>query len=147
MYSKEHTYMPFVCSPFTLIWNDAGILEKSRILWPQISASVPVHMLTTCLLFILAFSLPIPPASHSSAVDITSCLLQPSFPPGQPPSVVFATPPPPQMNPTPQPRQVGLPTAHPPHSTPTAVDSAPLQKNKSPSHIGDSSSQVIKTDS
>ncbi|XP_029922171.1 eukaryotic translation initiation factor 4 gamma 1 isoform X3 [Myripristis murdjan] len=32
-------------------------------------------------------------------------LSQPSFPPGQPPSVVFATPPPPQMNPTPQPRQ------------------------------------------
>nr|XP_046244410.1 eukaryotic translation initiation factor 4 gamma 1-like isoform X2 [Scatophagus argus] len=31
-------------------------------------------------------------------------LSQPSFP-GQPPSVVFATPPPPQMNPTPQPRQ------------------------------------------
>ncbi|XP_053728460.1 eukaryotic translation initiation factor 4 gamma 1-like isoform X1 [Synchiropus splendidus] len=32
-------------------------------------------------------------------------LSQPSFPPGQPASVVFATPPPPQMNPTPQPRQ------------------------------------------
>ncbi|XP_044059610.1 eukaryotic translation initiation factor 4 gamma 1-like [Siniperca chuatsi] len=32
-------------------------------------------------------------------------LSQPSFPPGQPSSVVFATPPPPQMNPTPQPRQ------------------------------------------
>ncbi|KAM6933794.1 eukaryotic translation initiation factor 4 gamma 1-like [Xenentodon cancila] len=32
-------------------------------------------------------------------------LSQPSFPPGQPPSVVFATPPPPQMNPAPQPRQ------------------------------------------
>ncbi|XP_058489421.1 eukaryotic translation initiation factor 4 gamma 1-like isoform X2 [Solea solea] len=32
-------------------------------------------------------------------------LSQPSFPPGQPPSVVFATPPPPQMNPTPQARQ------------------------------------------
>uniref|UniRef100_A0A7N8XBS6 Eukaryotic translation initiation factor 4 gamma 1-like n=1 Tax=Mastacembelus armatus TaxID=205130 RepID=A0A7N8XBS6_9TELE len=32
-------------------------------------------------------------------------LSQPSFPPGQPPSVVFATPAPPQMNPTPQPRQ------------------------------------------
>ncbi|XP_029700293.1 eukaryotic translation initiation factor 4 gamma 1 isoform X1 [Takifugu rubripes] len=32
-------------------------------------------------------------------------LSQPSFPPGQPPSVVFATPPPPQMNPSAQPRQ------------------------------------------
>ncbi|XP_056229786.1 eukaryotic translation initiation factor 4 gamma 1-like isoform X2 [Seriola aureovittata] len=32
-------------------------------------------------------------------------LSQPSFPPGQPTSVVFATPPPPQMNPTPQTRQ------------------------------------------
>ncbi|XP_029026508.1 eukaryotic translation initiation factor 4 gamma 1-like [Betta splendens] len=32
-------------------------------------------------------------------------LSQPSFPPGQPPSVVFATSTPPQMNPTPQPRQ------------------------------------------
>lgn len=41
----------------------------------------------------------------------TSCLLQPSFPPGQPTSVVFATPPPPQMNPPPQPRQVGPPIA------------------------------------
>uniref|UniRef100_A0A665UCG0 Eukaryotic translation initiation factor 4 gamma 1 n=1 Tax=Echeneis naucrates TaxID=173247 RepID=A0A665UCG0_ECHNA len=37
-------------------------------------------------------------------------LSQSSFPPGQPPSVVFATPPPPQMNPTPQPRQVGWAT-------------------------------------
>nr|XP_020441839.1 eukaryotic translation initiation factor 4 gamma 1 [Monopterus albus] len=36
---------------------------------------------------------------------MTSYLLQPSFPPGQPPSVVFATPTPPQMNPTPQSRQ------------------------------------------
>ncbi|XP_024910633.1 eukaryotic translation initiation factor 4 gamma 1 [Cynoglossus semilaevis] len=32
-------------------------------------------------------------------------LSQPSFPPGQPASVVYANPPPPQMNPTPQPRQ------------------------------------------
>ncbi|KAM4589651.1 eukaryotic translation initiation factor 4 gamma 1-like isoform 1-T1 [Fundulus diaphanus] len=32
-------------------------------------------------------------------------LSQPPFPPGQPPSVVFASPAPPQMNPTPQPRQ------------------------------------------
>uniref|UniRef100_A0A672INK2 Eukaryotic translation initiation factor 4 gamma 1 n=1 Tax=Salarias fasciatus TaxID=181472 RepID=A0A672INK2_SALFA len=38
-------------------------------------------------------------------------LSQPSFPPGQPPSVVFATPQPPQMNPTQQPRQVGPPAA------------------------------------
>lgn len=43
--------------------------------------------------------------------DTTSCLLQPTFPPGQPTSVVFATPPPPQMNPPPQPRQVGPPAA------------------------------------
>lgn len=42
---------------------------------------------------------------------------QPSFPPGQPASVVYANPPPPQMNPTPQPRQVGPPkhtTTQPP---------------------------------
>lgn len=78
-------------------------------------------VLTTCALYILVFSLPLPPASYSSPVDITSCLLQPSFPPGQPPSVVFATPPPPQMNPTPQPRQVGPPTPHPPHSTTTPI--------------------------
>lgn len=37
----------------------------------------------------------------------TFCFLQPSFPPGQPTAVVFATPQPPQMNPPPQPRQVG----------------------------------------
>lgn len=83
----------------------------------------PMHLLTTCLLFILAFAHCIPPASQSSAVYITSCLLQPSFTPGQPPSVVFATPPPPQMNPTPQPRQVGLPTAPPAHSTRTLRNS------------------------
>lgn len=71
---------------------------------------------------------PVPAASHSSAIDVTSCLLQPSFPPGQPPSVVFATPPPPQMNPTPQPRQVGLPTAHLLHSTPKIMNFAPFQK-------------------
>uniref|UniRef100_A0A3P8V5I3 Eukaryotic translation initiation factor 4 gamma 1 n=1 Tax=Cynoglossus semilaevis TaxID=244447 RepID=A0A3P8V5I3_CYNSE len=46
---------------------------------------------------------------------------QPSFPPGQPASVVYANPPPPQMNPTPQPRQVGPPkhtTTQPPSHPP-----------------------------
>lgn len=51
----------------------------------------------------------------------TFCLLQPSFPPGQPTSVVFATPPPPQMNPPPQPRQVSPPTAHLLHSAQESV--------------------------
>uniref|UniRef100_A0A8C7HSH2 Eukaryotic translation initiation factor 4 gamma 1 n=1 Tax=Oncorhynchus kisutch TaxID=8019 RepID=A0A8C7HSH2_ONCKI len=55
-------------------------------------------------------------------------LSQPTFPPGQPPSVVFATPPP-QMNPAPQPRQpyYSHPSLHsnaprvPPSSTPRPV--------------------------
>lgn len=64
----------------------------------------------------------------------SSCsrLLQASFPPGQPPSVVFASPTPPQMNPAPQPRQVGLPTAHLPakwpfvHQLSETLSKAPL---------------------
>uniref|UniRef100_A0A672INC2 Eukaryotic translation initiation factor 4 gamma 1 n=1 Tax=Salarias fasciatus TaxID=181472 RepID=A0A672INC2_SALFA len=44
-------------------------------------------------------------------------LSQPSFPPGQPPSVVFATPQPPQMNPTQQPRQFA-PGPRPIHQQP-----------------------------
>uniref|UniRef100_A0A8C4GYM2 Eukaryotic translation initiation factor 4 gamma 1 n=1 Tax=Dicentrarchus labrax TaxID=13489 RepID=A0A8C4GYM2_DICLA len=65
-------------------------------------------------------------------------LSQPSFPPGQPPSVVFATPPPPQMNPTPQSRQVGLPAAHPPHS-PFYTNRATLPPNSGPRGVPPSS--------
>ncbi|KAJ3582487.1 hypothetical protein NHX12_000551, partial [Muraenolepis orangiensis] len=40
-------------------------------------------------------------------------LSQASYPPGQPPSMVFASPPPPQMNPAPQPRQGGFRSLQP----------------------------------
>lgn len=69
----------------------------------------------------LTFPLPFPPASRSSPVNITSCPLQPTFPPGQPPSVVFANPPPPQMNPSPQPRQVGTSASYLHDSTTTRL--------------------------
>uniref|UniRef100_A0A6Q2XE38 Eukaryotic translation initiation factor 4 gamma 1 n=1 Tax=Esox lucius TaxID=8010 RepID=A0A6Q2XE38_ESOLU len=62
-------------------------------------------------------------------------LQQPTFPPGQPPSVVFA-PPPPQMNPSPQPRQFapgpralhqqgGFRSLQPYYARPTLPSSAP----------------------
>ncbi|KAI1893865.1 hypothetical protein AGOR_G00128060 [Albula goreensis] len=69
-------------------------------------------------------------------------LSQPTFPPGQPPSVVFATPPP-QMNPTPQPRQPyytnrpSLPSNAPrvqPSSTPRPV---------APTHVYPTGSQTM----
>lgn len=46
-------------------------------------------------------------------------LLKAAYGPGQPPSLVFATPPPPQMNSAPQPRQVKVtPCVVPPHPSP-----------------------------
>uniref|UniRef100_A0AAX7T800 Eukaryotic translation initiation factor 4 gamma 1 n=1 Tax=Astatotilapia calliptera TaxID=8154 RepID=A0AAX7T800_ASTCA len=81
-------------------------------------------------------------------------LSQPSFPPGQPPSVVFATQPP-QMNPTPQPRQVGLLTPQkrlfyqgtyylpyypnrpnlPPSSGPRGVPPSSAPRSVTPTHV------------
>ncbi|XP_075330157.1 eukaryotic translation initiation factor 4 gamma 1 isoform X6 [Odontesthes bonariensis] len=64
-------------------------------------------------------------------------LSQPSYPPGQPPSVVFGTPPPPQMNPTPQTRQpyytnrAGLPPSNGPRGVPPS--SAP--RSVTPTHV------------
>uniref|UniRef100_A0A671XWP9 Eukaryotic translation initiation factor 4 gamma 1 n=1 Tax=Sparus aurata TaxID=8175 RepID=A0A671XWP9_SPAAU len=63
-------------------------------------------------------------------------LSQPSFPPGQPPSVVFATPPP-QMNPTPQPRQpyytnrANLPPSSGPRGVPPSSGPRPV----TPTHV------------
>uniref|UniRef100_A0A3Q3FVP1 Eukaryotic translation initiation factor 4 gamma 1 n=1 Tax=Labrus bergylta TaxID=56723 RepID=A0A3Q3FVP1_9LABR len=63
-------------------------------------------------------------------------LSQPSFP-GQPPSVVFATPPPPQMNPTPQTRQpyytnrTGLPPTSGPRGVPPSSGPRPV----TPTHV------------
>uniref|UniRef100_A0A672ZR59 Eukaryotic translation initiation factor 4 gamma 1 n=1 Tax=Sphaeramia orbicularis TaxID=375764 RepID=A0A672ZR59_9TELE len=62
-------------------------------------------------------------------------LSQPSFPPGQPPSVVFATPPPPQMNPTPQPRQVGQLASLPPSSGPRGVPPSSAPRPVTPTHV------------
>uniref|UniRef100_A0A8D0DGP5 Eukaryotic translation initiation factor 4 gamma 1 n=1 Tax=Sander lucioperca TaxID=283035 RepID=A0A8D0DGP5_SANLU len=69
-------------------------------------------------------------------------LSQPPFPPGQPPSVVFASPPPPQMNPTPQPRQVGLTTPYytnraslPPNSGPRGVPPSSGPRPVTPTHV------------
>lgn len=56
---------------------------------------------------------PPPPVFCSTLGPLCPPIPQPPFPPGQPPSVVFATPPPPQMNPSAQPRQVGPPTGRP----------------------------------
>ncbi|KAM3615524.1 uncharacterized protein V6R79_003497 [Siganus canaliculatus] len=64
-------------------------------------------------------------------------LSQPSFPPGQPPSVVFATPPPPQMNPTPQPRQpyyTNRPSL-PPSSGPRGVPPSSGPRPVTPTHV------------
>ncbi|XP_028274982.1 eukaryotic translation initiation factor 4 gamma 1-like isoform X4 [Parambassis ranga] len=74
-------------------------------------------------------------------------LSQPSFPPGQPPSVVFATPPP-QMNPTPQPRQFapGPRALHqqpyypnrpnlPPSSGPRGVPPSSAPRPVTPTHV------------
>uniref|UniRef100_A0A665UBE5 Eukaryotic translation initiation factor 4 gamma 1 n=1 Tax=Echeneis naucrates TaxID=173247 RepID=A0A665UBE5_ECHNA len=58
-------------------------------------------------------------------------LSQSSFPPGQPPSVVFATPPPPQMNPTPQPRQFAA-GPRPIHQQPYYTNRASLPPGSGP---------------
>ncbi|XP_041796222.1 eukaryotic translation initiation factor 4 gamma 1-like isoform X2 [Chelmon rostratus] len=65
-------------------------------------------------------------------------LSQPSFPPGQPPSVVFATPPPPQMNPTPQPRQFA-PGPRPIHQQPYYTNRASLPPSSGPRGVPPSS--------
>ncbi|XP_070762633.1 eukaryotic translation initiation factor 4 gamma 1 isoform X2 [Enoplosus armatus] len=64
-------------------------------------------------------------------------LSQPSFPPGQPPSVVFTTPPPPQMNPTPQPRQpyYASRASLPPSSGPRGVPPASGPRPVTPTHV------------
>ncbi|KAG7459090.1 hypothetical protein JOB18_036918 [Solea senegalensis] len=64
-------------------------------------------------------------------------LSQPSFPPGQPPSVVFATPPPPQMNPTPQARQPFYPNrgSLPPGSGPRGVPPSNAPRPVTPTHV------------
>ncbi|TKS81437.1 Eukaryotic translation initiation factor 4 gamma 1 [Collichthys lucidus] len=62
---------------------------------------------------------------------------KPSFPPGQPPSVVFATPPPPQMNPTPQTRQpyyTNRPSL-PPSSGPRGVPPNSGPRPVTPTHV------------
>ncbi|XP_045929336.1 eukaryotic translation initiation factor 4 gamma 1-like isoform X3 [Micropterus dolomieu] len=65
-------------------------------------------------------------------------LSQPSFTPGQPPSVVFATPPPPQMNPTPQPRQFA-PGPRPIHQQPYYTNRASLPPSTGPRGVPPSS--------
>ncbi|KAL7400529.1 hypothetical protein ABVT39_013470 [Epinephelus coioides] len=63
-------------------------------------------------------------------------LSQPSFPPGQPPSVVFATPPP-QMNPTPQARQpyYANRASLPPSSGPRGVPPSSGPRPVTPTHV------------
>uniref|UniRef100_A0A3P9NZR0 Eukaryotic translation initiation factor 4 gamma 1 n=1 Tax=Poecilia reticulata TaxID=8081 RepID=A0A3P9NZR0_POERE len=58
-------------------------------------------------------------------------LSQPSFPPGQPSSVVFATSAPPQMNPTPQPRQFA-PGPRPLHQQPYYTNRGSLPPSSGP---------------
>uniref|UniRef100_A0A7N5ZTZ7 Eukaryotic translation initiation factor 4 gamma 1 n=1 Tax=Anabas testudineus TaxID=64144 RepID=A0A7N5ZTZ7_ANATE len=65
-------------------------------------------------------------------------LSQPSFPPGQPSSVVFATPTPPQMNPTPQPRQFA-PGPRPIHQQPYYTNRASLPPSSGPRGVPPSS--------
>ncbi|XP_077421553.1 eukaryotic translation initiation factor 4 gamma 1 isoform X2 [Vanacampus margaritifer] len=64
-------------------------------------------------------------------------LSQPSFSPGQLPSVVFATPPPPQMNPTPQPRQSYYTnrTSLPPSSGPRGIPPSSAPRSVTPTHV------------
>ncbi|XP_053176473.1 eukaryotic translation initiation factor 4 gamma 1-like isoform X2 [Scomber japonicus] len=64
-------------------------------------------------------------------------LSQPSFPPGQPPSVVFATPTPPQMNPTPQPRQPYYTNraSLPPNSGPRVGPPSSAPRPVTPTHV------------
>ncbi|KAK2846861.1 hypothetical protein Q5P01_009860 [Channa striata] len=64
-------------------------------------------------------------------------LSQPSFPPGQPPSVVFATPTPAQMNPTPQSRQpyYSNRASLPPSSGPRGVPPSSAPRPVTPTHV------------
>ncbi|XP_054649684.1 eukaryotic translation initiation factor 4 gamma 1-like isoform X2 [Dunckerocampus dactyliophorus] len=71
-------------------------------------------------------------------------LSQSSFPPGQPPSIVFATPPAPQMNPTPQPRQGNFRSLQPyytnraslpPSSGPRGVPPNSAPRPVTPTHV------------
>ncbi|XP_050925976.1 eukaryotic translation initiation factor 4 gamma 1a isoform X3 [Lates calcarifer] len=70
-------------------------------------------------------------------------LTQAAYGPGQPPSLVFATPPPPQMNSAPQPRQSYYP------NRPTMATSAPRVQTSSgprpvgPAHVYPPSSQMM----
>ncbi|AWP04062.1 putative eukaryotic translation initiation factor 4 gamma 1-like [Scophthalmus maximus] len=70
-------------------------------------------------------------------------LTQAAYGPGQPPSLVFATPPPPQMNSAPQPRQSYYP------NRPTMATSAPRVQTSSgprpvgPTHVYPTSSQMM----
>uniref|UniRef100_A0A7N6ALJ5 Eukaryotic translation initiation factor 4 gamma 1 n=1 Tax=Anabas testudineus TaxID=64144 RepID=A0A7N6ALJ5_ANATE len=72
-------------------------------------------------------------------------LSQPSFPPGQPSSVVFATPTPPQMNPTPQPRQPYYTNraSLPPSSGPRGVPPSSAPRPVTPTHVYQQGSQVM----
>ncbi|XP_077396273.1 eukaryotic translation initiation factor 4 gamma 1 isoform X3 [Festucalex cinctus] len=64
-------------------------------------------------------------------------LSQPSFSPGQPPSVVFGTPPPPQMNPTPQARQSYYTnrTSFPPSSGTRGIPPSSAPRSVTPTHV------------
>ncbi|XP_056138954.1 eukaryotic translation initiation factor 4 gamma 1-like isoform X2 [Lampris incognitus] len=75
-----------------------------------------------------------PTAPHPSP---SPGLSQPSFPPGQPPSVVFATPLPPQMNPTPQQRQpyYANRASLPPSSGPRGVPTSSAPRPVAPTHV------------
>ncbi|XP_029700296.1 eukaryotic translation initiation factor 4 gamma 1 isoform X3 [Takifugu rubripes] len=72
-------------------------------------------------------------------------LSQPSFPPGQPPSVVFATPPPPQMNPSAQPRQsyYNNRTNLPPPSASRGVPPSSGPRPVAPTHVYQAGSQMM----
>ncbi|KAM9318383.1 eukaryotic translation initiation factor 4 gamma 1-like isoform 3-T4 [Pholidichthys leucotaenia] len=64
-------------------------------------------------------------------------LTQSAFPPGQPPSVVFAPQPPQQMNPTPQPRQpfYSSRASLPPSSGPRGVPPSSAPRPVTPTHV------------
>uniref|UniRef100_A0A674MVN3 Eukaryotic translation initiation factor 4 gamma 1 n=1 Tax=Takifugu rubripes TaxID=31033 RepID=A0A674MVN3_TAKRU len=79
-------------------------------------------------------------------------LSQPSFPPGQPPSVVFATPPPPQMNPSAQPRQGSFRSLQsyynnrtnlPPPSASRGVPPSSGPRPVAPTHVYQAGSQMM----
>uniref|UniRef100_H3D9X4 Eukaryotic translation initiation factor 4 gamma 1 n=1 Tax=Tetraodon nigroviridis TaxID=99883 RepID=H3D9X4_TETNG len=79
-------------------------------------------------------------------------LSQSSFPPGQPPSVVFATPPPPQMNPSAQPRQGSFRSLQsyynnrtnlPPSSAPRGIPPSSGPRPVAPTHVYQAGSQMM----